>query len=170
MDALRIEDSVCLHISDIGINAELIQKYSDNSVRGRFGYFLSSIPTLIDTESPYGFTLEIDGEERQLEAIMVAFANSKKFGTGALVNPKGEIDDGKFEVLIFKKMDVMEIVKTLTDQVDVDSDFIDVVRTTEAHISAEKPVSFQIDGEYQGKVSEVSVRIIPEFIEIATGL
>ncbi|HEA21385.1 hypothetical protein LCGC14_0580170 [marine sediment metagenome] len=170
MDALRIGDSIGLHISDLGINAELIHKYSENSVRGHFGYFLSSIPALLETESPYKFTITANGEDRKVEAVMVAFANSQKFGTGALVNPNGKLDDGKFEVLIFKKLDVLEIIKTLRGNIDMDPDFVEVIQTTEVRVTTEKPVSFQIDGEPDGTQREVNVTILPNYIEIATGL
>lgn len=169
MDALRIEDAVGLHISDLGINAELIKNYSESAVRGRFGYFLNSLPTLWESNGPYRFSIAANGQHREVEAIMVAFANSKKFGTGALVNPTGEIDDGKFEVLIFKKLDVVEILKTLNEKMDLDTDFVEIISTTDVKVTTPKPVPFQIDGEPHGEVTEVSVSIIPDFVEIATG-
>ncbi len=169
MDALRIGNSISLHISDIGVNAELIQNYSESGIRGRFGYFLNSIPTLLETDSPYKFSISANGVDREVNAVMVAFANSKKFGTGALVNPGGNINDGKFEVLIFKKLNVVEILKTLRGDIDMDADFVEAFTTTAARITTEKPVAFQIDGESQGSVDDVSVSIIPDFTEIAVG-
>lgn len=170
LDALRIGDSIGLHISDLGINAELIQNYSESAIRGRFGYFLNSIPTLLETDSPYKFLISANGVEREVNAVMVAFANSKKFGTGALVNPKGKINDGKFEVLIFKKLNFTEIFKTLKGDIDMDADFVEAFATTAARVTTEKPVAFQIDGESQGVVDDVSVSIIPNFTEIAVEL
>ncbi len=170
LDALRIGDSIGLHISDLGINAELIQNYSESAIRGRFGYFLNSIPTLLETDSPYKFLISANGVEREVNAVMVAFANSKKFGTGALVNPKGKINDGKFEVLIFKKLNFTEIFKTLRGDIDMDADFVEAFATTAARVTTEKPVAFQIDGESQGVVDDVSVSIIPNFTEIAVEL
>jgi len=170
MDALRIGDSIGLHISDLGINAELIDKYSDSAVRGRFGYLLNSIPTLWETESPYQFSISINGLKKEVEAVMVAFANSKKFGTGALVNPNGEIDDGKFEVLIFKELDVLRVLQTLNGNIDLDSNFVEILQTTaEVRVTTAKPICFQIDGEPSGKTTEVIVSIIPNYIKIAVG-
>lgn len=169
VDALQIGDSIGLHISDMGVNAELIQNYSESGIRGRFGYFLNSIPTLLQTDSPYVFSISANGVDRVVNAVMVAFANSKKFGTGALVNPEGKINDGKFEVLIFKKLNVAEIFKTLKGDIDMDDNFVESFATTAARITTEKPVAFQIDGEPQGSVDDVSVSIIADFTEIAVG-
>ncbi|MGB6152949.1 MAG: diacylglycerol kinase family protein [Pricia sp.] len=169
MDALRIGDSIGLHISDMGINAELIAHYSDSAVRGHFGYFLSSIPTLWESEGVVQYSIAINGQKKEVDAVMVAFANSRKFGTGALINPNGKIDDGKFEVLIFKKLDFIEIFKTLRGEIDLDADFVEVLHTTEVMVTAQKPVHFQIDGEPLGEVREISVAIYPGYVEIAIG-
>ncbi len=100
---------------------------------------------------------------------MIAFANSQKFGTGALVNPNAKIDDGKFEVLIFKELNVLEILKTLKGEIEMDTDFVEVIKTTEARVTSERQVAFQIDGESIGKIKNVSASIIPHFLEVATG-
>ncbi len=168
MDALEIDGSIGLHISDLGINAELIKNYSDSAVRGHFGYFVNSIPTLWETEGPYRFSILANGEMRHVDAIMVAFANSKKFGTGAVINPNGKIDDGKFEVVLFKKLDVVQVLRTLNGKIDMDSDFVEVIQTTKVRVTTEKPVSFQIDGEFNDDIQEVNVTIIPNYVSIAT--
>jgi YegS/Rv2252/BmrU family lipid kinase len=169
MDALKMGDSVGMHISDMGINAELIENYDGSRIRGHFGYLVNSIPTLLNTKVPYSFTICSKDKKWETEAVMIAFANSKKFGTGALVNPKGKIDDGKFELLIFKKLDPLEIFKTLRGQIEMDEDFVEVIQTTEAKVTTAKPVSFQIDGEPAGKVQSVSASILPAYAEIVTG-
>ncbi|MEH6681276.1 MAG: diacylglycerol kinase family protein [Sediminicola sp.] len=170
VDTLLINDTFGLHISDLGINAELIQNYSESTIRGYFGYALNVIPTLVNTDTPYELTLEANGETRTVQAVMLAFANSKKFGTGAMVNPDGKIDDGKFEVLIFKKLDIMEILKTLMSNTDMDPEFVEIVQTTKALVTSKIPISLQIDGEPFGKVNKVSVSILPKNIQVAIGI
>jgi diacylglycerol kinase family enzyme len=170
VDTLLINGSCGLHISDLGINAELIQNYSDSTVRGYFGYALNVIPTLINSDTPYELTLEANGEIKTIHAVMLAFANSNKFGTGAVVNPHGKIDDGKFEVLIFKKLDIVEILKTLMGDMEMDPEFVEIVQTTKALVTSKVPISLQIDGEPFGKVNKVSVSILPKNIQVAIGI
>lgn len=169
IDALRINDQLSLHISDLGVNAELIEKYSENLIRGKFGYALNSIPTLIDSNYPFQFTIEANNKKTTVEAVMLAFANSQQFGTGALVNPNGKMDDGLFEILIFKKLDVFEIFKTLRQEVELNSEFVEVIATKHAKVTCSNPVSFQIDGEPCGKLTEVEVDILPNSLTIAVG-
>jgi diacylglycerol kinase family enzyme len=44
---------------------------------------------------------------------MVVLANARKYGTGANINPEGDVSDGYFEVVIVRKLNVIEIMKAI---------------------------------------------------------
>lgn len=167
LDCICINNQLGLHISDFGLNAELIKNYEESNFRGKFGYAINSISALYNSDMPYTFSIEADDKTVERQAIMVAIANSRKFGTGALVNPHGEIDDGKFEILIFKKFDILEILKTLRGEVEISPDFVETIQTTKATIRTAIPIDFQIDGEYCDALKEVKAEIVPKKIRIA---
>lgn len=167
LDAIRINDQLGIHISDFGLNAELIKNYDESGFRGKLGYAINSISALYNSEMPYTFTIEADGKTLQYKAIMVAIANSRKFGTGAVVNPGGKIDDGKFEILIFKKFDLMEILKTLRGEQEMSPDFMETIATTKAIIRTPFPIDFQIDGEHCDTLKKITAEIIPKKLRIA---
>ncbi len=166
-DALCINNELCLHVSDLGLNAELIHHYERGSMRGKLGYALQTIPTLISSDMPYTFDITVNGRTFRKQGILLALANAQKYGTGATINPEGRIDDGKFELLIFKKLDVLEIAKTLREEVQLDGDFAESFTTTHAVIHCQQPVPFQIDGEYCGEVKHLDVSILPHHLKIA---
>lgn len=166
LDILCLNDIICLHIADLGINAELIKKYEDSSIRGKVGYFINSIPTLIQSEYPFNFYIQTNGTTREAKAVLLGIANANKYGTGANVNPKGKSNDGIFEILAFKKMNLLEILKTLRNETDLDPEFVEIIPATSAKISCKKPVSFQIDGEYIGEETEIEIKILPEKLRI----
>ncbi len=166
-DALCINNELCLHISDLGLNAELIHHYESGGVRGKLGYVLQTIPTLIDSDMPFTFEVTVDQGRCSKQGILLALANARKYGTGATINPEGNIDDGKFEVLVFKKLNILEIAKTLQKEVQLDYDFAESVTTTHAVIHCPQPVPFQIDGEYCGEVQHLDVSILPHYLKIA---
>lgn len=168
LDLLCLNDIICLHISDLGINAELIQNYEQSSLRGKMGYLIQTIPTLIQSKFPFKFLIETDNYSKEEEAILVGIANMKKYGTGAIVNPNGIPDDGIFEILIFKKLDIPEILKTLSNEADLDPDFVQIIPAKKARITCKNPVSFQIDGEYIGKETSVEIKILAEKLKIAS--
>lgn len=167
MDIITIDDEYCLHMSDFGLNAELIKEYQESKIRGKFGYLLQSIPTLVNSDYPFQFKIEANGKTIEKEAILLGIANARSYGTGATVNPKGKMDDGVFELLIFKNFDVVEILKTLRNEVNPDPDFLETISTNSAHISCSSPVAFQVDGEFLGNKTDIKVGIIPNSLLIA---
>ncbi|MCG9972684.1 diacylglycerol/lipid kinase family protein [Christiangramia crocea] len=167
LDILCLNNIICLHMSDLGINAELIKNYETSSIRGKFGYLIQSIPTLIQSEFPFKFKIETENCSKNASAVLLGFANASKYGTGANVNPKGEPNDGIFEILIFKKLSLSDILKTLRNETDPDPDFVEIIPAKKAKVTCVKPVSFQVDGEYIGKESEIEIKILPEKLRIA---
>lgn len=59
VNLLEIDNQICLHISDFGLNAELIKNYESSAIRGKMGYFLQSLPTLWESKYPFEFTIQI---------------------------------------------------------------------------------------------------------------
>jgi YegS/Rv2252/BmrU family lipid kinase len=167
LDSILINDELCLHISDIGLNAALIKNYQEGNIRGKLGYIIQSIPTLIKSDFPFQFDIEIDGKTFSRKAVLIAVANARKYGTGAKINPKGKYDDGKFEILIFKEFNIPQILKTFRENVELDEDFLEIIPGVEARIYSERNIPFQIDGEYRGDIKDVSARISPVKIKIA---
>ena len=167
VDCIEVNDELCLHISDIGLNAALIKNYEKGNIRGKLGYVIQSIPTLIETDFPFEFSIEVEGKTINRKAVLLAIANAKKYGTGSKINPTGEFNDGKFEILVFKKFDIPQILKTFQEKAAINDDFLEIFQTSDATIECQKHVPFQIDGEYRGEVKTVKARISRTKIKLA---
>ncbi|WKN41148.1 diacylglycerol/lipid kinase family protein [Tunicatimonas pelagia] len=167
IDAICIDNDLCLHIADLGLNAELIKNYENGQIRGKIGYALQAVPTLINSKMPFSFEITTDEGTIHQEGILLGIANASHYGTGARVNPDGKINDGKFEVLIFKKFDVIDIAQTLQPENEPDADFMEFVATTRVKIRCKQAIPFQIDGEYYGEVDQVEAYVLPNHLQIA---
>ena len=168
MDMVCINGKKSLHLSDIGVNAELIRNYEGSTIRGKLGYALKAITTLTDLADPFQATIIANGKTIETEARMVVIANTQKYGTGVTINPVGIMDDGKFEIVILKSMDVFLIGKILAGNMPVDSvEDIEIISTQEALITTNVPVCFQIDGEFCGEESRLDVKILHRQMRVA---
>lgn len=168
MDMVCINGRKSLHLSDIGVNAELIRKYEAGTIRGKLGYALHAINTLTDLEDPFHATIKANGKVIETEARMVVIANTQKYGTGVTINPVGVMDDGKFEIVILKSLDVFLIGKILAGNMPVDSkEDIEIISAREAEITTNFPVCFQVDGEFCGEVDRLDVRILHREMKVA---
>ena len=92
-------------------------------------------------------------------AFMVALANASKYGTGAVINPEGKLDDGLFEVIIVKKLSIVALLKMLLKPGLFNTTKIEIVSCTSVEINTKGKVHFQIDGEYQGRVKHITAEI-----------
>lgn len=153
------EDKVCLHLSDLGLNARLIRYFEERSIRGQLGYSMALVKALYRRQ-PLSITVELKGKELKRQALMVIIANASKYGIGANINPRGNIHDGMFEVVIVNKLSFTEILKMFMKVRRFDPRFIEIFGATSASIETRRPEHFQVDGEYLGKTTQVKAKVL----------
>ena len=163
--AIKINDQLCLHLSDIGFNAFVIKKFETQLGRGMWGYFKASVKAL--WSHPH-MTLEMELQNRKvkLKAAMVVIANATQYGSGARINPIGTLDDKLFEVIAVKKISLLEIFKMIISHQPFDPQKTEVFQTETLLIRSRKKAHFQVDGEYLGKVNVVKADIVLDALEI----
>lgn len=167
IDMVSINGKKSLHLSDLGLNAEMIKNYEKSTSRGKWSYFLQTVTTLIDLDDPFSATITGDFETIECEARMIVIANAKKYGTGVSINPNGFMDDGKFELVILKNLDLFVLGKIITGNMPINSEDVEIISTDKATITTNVPVSFQIDGEYNGQETKLLVEILPKQMKVA---
>ncbi|EJL64899.1 diacylglycerol/lipid kinase family protein [Flavobacterium sp. CF136] len=167
MDMICINGKKSIHLSDIGINADLVKNYEESDLRGFWGYALQAYTTLVDSNEPFVATITANKETIVHPARMIVIANSQKYGTGVTINPYGVMNDGKFELIILKSLDLLLIGKIIAGNMPIDSDDIVIISTDKATIKTDYPVNFQIDGEYCGAQSLLEIHILHKQMKIA---
>lgn len=171
MDAIKINGELSLHLSDFGFNASLIKKFEDGGERGMLSYFKSSVAQLFDVQ-PYQFEITIGDKVEQIEAKMLVIANGNKYGTGALINPVGKINDGLFEIIALNPTGIEDWVKVSIALFRGNLNEMESVRIWQAYKAEIKNLDradFQIDGELLGKVDKVTVEVFDKPIRFFTG-
>ena len=167
MDMISINGKKSIHLSDLGLNAELVKNYENGSTRGKLGYALQVITTLTELEEPFSAKIEVNNETIECVARMIVIANSQKYGTGVTINPDGVMNDGKFEIVILKNLDLVVFGKIITGNIPVNSEDVEIISSDKAIITTTSPVSFQIDGEYIGEETKLNIKILPSQMKVA---
>jgi YegS/Rv2252/BmrU family lipid kinase len=167
MDMVCINGKRSIHLSDLGLNAKLVKNYEESLIRGKLGYALQVITTLTELDEPFSATIEADNTIAEYTARMIVIANSQKYGTGVNINPNGKMNDGKFELIVLKNLDLLIFGKIITGNIAINSEDIEIISTDKAKITTNLPVSFQMDGEYMGEESYWDILILPAQVKIA---
>lgn len=167
MDMISINGKKSLHLSDIGLNADLVKNYENSETRGMWGYAIQAYTTLIDMQDPFEATITANNQTVTHMARMIVIANSQKYGTGVIINPDGAMNDGKFELVILKNLDLFVFGQIITGFMPIESDDIEIISTDKATIKTNIPVNFQIDGEYCGAESNLEISILHKQLKVA---
>lgn len=167
IDMVAINGKTSLHLSDLGLNALLVKNYENSNTRGKLGYALQAINTLAASEAPFEATIEVNGDQLTFTAEMIVIANSQKYGTGVTINPNGKINDGKFEIVVLKQLNVFAIGKIVAGNILSNTEDVTIISTEKAIITTTKKVNFQIDGEFFGAVDRLDISILPAQMKVA---
>jgi diacylglycerol kinase (ATP) len=99
----------------IGNHIRRISRVSERAAamrwpHGQLRYTAATIAEL-RVLTPIRYALDLDGERRELEAVLVAVGNTKSYGGGLRMCPAAEVDDGLLDVAIIKPVSRPELVR-----------------------------------------------------------
>ena len=97
---------------------------------------------------------------------MIVLANASKYGTGAQINPEGDLYDGEFELIIVRRLALAELIKMLIQHKQFNRNKIDIMKVREVTLIPSKSSYFQVDGEYLGKTRNISAIILPRALDM----
>ncbi|PWV51454.1 diacylglycerol kinase family protein [Chitinophaga sp. S165] len=165
IDLIQVNGQVCIHLGDVGLNALLVKNFEQRGIRGKLGYALSSFKTLWQNKR-----LEVKIANKDMHLVryahMIVLANARMYGTGACINPDGNLTDGLFEVVILKRLSIAELLKMLFRHRPFDPTKTEILQASQVTIITRKRAHFQLDGEYLGKTKLVSASILPRALKV----
>jgi len=169
IDVICINDeNYCLHLSDLGFNAQMIKDFEKNEERGMFAYAKSFFSSLMDKKAA-DFVIQFNGTEKNVKAEMIVLANASSYGSGAVINPGSKLDDGSFELIIFKPMPLRDLLSLTLESFLGDiknSPYVEIYKVETLRIYCEKAELLQIDGELKGEHKEVKAEVLKGALKI----
>lgn len=162
---VKVNDEYCIHLSDMGFNAFLVKHFEDAAGRGWWSYAKACWKVLWK-QRQFNIRLRVAGSTLDRKATMVVIANATRYGTGAVINPVGRLDDDLFEVILLKKISLGELYKMMVSHAPYDSRKTECLQVSEMHIETKKGMHFQVDGEYRGKRNKITASIVPESLHL----
>jgi diacylglycerol kinase (ATP) len=173
MDAVVLNDKHhCYHLGDVGINARIVKRFEQEGSKGLLGYGIQMLKEIFSGHDNFSFKLLIRNSSRRFRAELIAVANARYFGTGAVINPAGRIDDGKFEIIIIKPYPwwaVFHLVRMMLFGRINHRKFVRVLSVTEAEISFDRKQDVQVDGEIIPNIDRLELKILPGAIRVRYG-
>jgi diacylglycerol kinase (ATP) len=170
VDILWINEKYfCFHIGDIGLNAQVVEGFTNEKERGMASYAKHFFHELTQSEL-INFNIKADGKEYIEMGFMMAFANAQRYGTGVILNWLGNPYDGKFELVIAQSLELKSLLlaglSRFVNELARESTGSKIISCRKARIKLPQAMTVQADGEIIGKYKEIKIEIIPHAVRV----
>jgi diacylglycerol kinase (ATP) len=111
VDVGRAGDTYFATVLATGFDSRVSERAA--TVRWPHGQLRYTAATLAELRvfTPLTYRLGIDGNQRELDAMLVAVSNTPSYGGGLRICPDAKIDDGRLDVVVIKPVSKLELVK-----------------------------------------------------------
>jgi YegS/Rv2252/BmrU family lipid kinase len=173
IDAGEIEGRLFFNLAGVGLDARIAHQFAATGlVRRGFMRYLEIAGSEIFTRARHEYAIAIDGEVRRSDVLLVAIANGRQYGNGALIAPDARIDDGRLDVVIVDDRSPWAVIRHAPKLFRGRLAEVPGVTMTPAarvEITSSEPLIYHVDGEPCAGGSSVSARIRPAALRVRVG-
>ena len=156
----------------IGLDAEVGWLFNNLNTRGMLNYVRATMQ-LYFKYPPRRYSINVDGQDMEVDALMITFANASQFGNNAIISPNANISDGFLDLVIvhpFPKTKTFNLITMLFNKTIDRSPFVTTIRFKQLHIETTQPTHGHIDGEPIRLPNAFDVSVIPSCLLVQTPL
>ena len=153
----------------VGLEAAAIDRTS-RELKDRFGllaYGIGGLQALIQSR-PMTYMLELDGEPHETHGVLCTVANAAHLGLpGLRLPPKVDIEDGKLDVYVLRRVDLGLIAQFVSEHAGGDLRIGDLQhwQVTSVKVAVDPPQTVQVDGDYLG-MTPVEIHCLPRSLHV----
>lgn len=170
IDAGEIDGHLFFNVAGLGLDARVAHRFAaDGLVRRGFLRYLEITAQELFTYKPDEHTIVTDGSAVRVRALLVAIANGRQYGNGAIIAPEARLDDGRLDVVVVEER---SLIRTLIQVPRVFMGQIGQVpgvtmRTAvEIEITSAHPVLYHVDGEPHVGGASIAARPRPRALRV----
>jgi diacylglycerol kinase (ATP) len=165
LDLIFINDEYCIHLSDLGLNARMLEHFEQFDTRGFVGYGRALLK-MLGRHQFMRINLQANNRVYKRKVVMAVIANASKYGTGANINPTGDPSDGEFEVVLVRRLGLFQLLKMIVTGKPLDQNKTEVIKCKRMKLTSSRPYPFQVDGESREKQKEINAVIEPGALKV----
>ena len=151
IDAGEIDGHLFFNIAGIGVDARVAHRFAAGGLlrRGFRRYLEITLSELFAYETDE-HTIVVDGEAARVRALLIAIANGRQYGNGAIIAPHARLDDGKLDVVTVADRSVLSALVQVRRVFSGTIDRVPGVSIRcgeQIEITSGRPVLYHVDGE-----------------------
>lgn len=159
IDSATANSMPFFNVSGIGFDAHIANLFSNLKSRG-FSNYIKLIAKEIFYKAKQ-YTICYEGNEKELEAVLISFANASQYGNNFRIAPKANIKDGKLDFVIVKDIPrwkiplfLFNIARGKIEQ----SEYVSIVQSEEMKIKSSDSI-IHLDGEPKNIEGTLEIKV-----------
>lgn len=151
IDAGELDGRLFFNIAGIGLDARVAHRFAaDGLVRRGFLRYLEIAAQELFTCKAESHTVVTDGVAIRVDTMMIAIANARQYGNGALIAPDARLDDGRLDVVVIEGRSALAAIvqapRLFLGQVGRVPG-VRQLHAREIEVTASGPMVYHVDGE-----------------------
>lgn len=172
IDVGEADGHVFFNVMGLGFDAVISERFNRLTRRGLPAYVRTGVSTFLRHRAE-PLRVSAPGLEREIEAYLVAVANSAQYGNGAFIAPGASVTDGKLELVALPAPGMVsaltQVARLFHGSLDRDRR-VTRLSAAEFTILRRAPGPFHTDGEVHMAGREIRIRTLPRALRIVVPL
>jgi diacylglycerol kinase (ATP) len=174
IDAGELNGHLFFNVAGIGLDARVAHRFAvDGVLRRGFRRYLAISASELLAYRADEYTVVADGEPLRDRTLLIAIANARQYGNGALIAPQARLDDGLLDVVMVRHRSALRAL------VQVPWVFagrigrlpgVSMRTATSIQITSAHPVVYHVDGEPFVGGASLSARVRPGALRVRVAL
>ena len=165
IDAGELDGRLFFNVAGFGLDARVAHEFAANGlVRRGFARYVAITARELFAFEPDEHTIVADGDVFRARALIVAIANARQYGNGAVIAPNALIDDGRLDVVVVAHRPVwatlLQVPKLFSGRL-ARAPGVRMTTASEIEITSARPVLYHVDGEPFVGGASVRARVHP---------
>jgi YegS/Rv2252/BmrU family lipid kinase len=171
IDAGELDGRLFFNIAGIGLDARVAHRFAAGGlVRRGFLRYLEITAREVFTYRPDVHTVIIDGTPMCVRPLVIAIANARQYGNGALIAPDARVDDGRLDVVVIADRSPLAVLvqarRMFTGQIGRVPG-VTMRAAVDIQVSAAAPLLYHVDGEPFVGGGSIAARPRPRALRVA---
>ena len=170
IDAGELDGRLFFNIAGLGLDARVAHKFAASGlVRRGFVRYLEIATRELFTFEPHEHTIVADAVRVRSRAMIVAIANGRQYGNGALIAPAARVDDGKLDVVIIDHRSVLaamwQVPKLFSGKL-AEVSGVHMLTASTVEVTCAHEVLYHVDGEPFVGGASIHAKIHPSVLRV----
>ena len=170
IDAGEIDERLFFNVAGVGLDARVAHRFAVDGLEKRgFARYMAITIRELASYQPDHLAITTGASTVQTSSLLVAIANGREYGNGAVVAPQAELDDGLLDVVIVGRRSLVracfELPLVFMGKIDRLAG-VTIQRTDSLQIASPYPLVYHVDGEPIAGTLTISAKARPRALRM----